>query len=192
MRRKTFDLILSAGGAVLTIVLLIAGGMLMWGYSFASNNVHDQLAQQQIFFPAAGSSALASPEIGPYLDKYAGQQLLTGEQAAAYANHFIAVHLKEIGNGKTYSQVSAASQAAPTNAALKAQAQTLFQGETLRGLLLNAYAFSVFATIALIAGIASFVLAGVMLLLTALGTLHFRRVADDQEFPATRETLAAA
>src|SRR5579863_3709783 len=137
MRRKTFDMILTAGGAVLVVVLLAAGGLGMWGYNYANSNVRDQLAQQQISFPPAGSAALASPKIGPYLNQYAGQQLLTGQQAAAYANHFIAVHLSEVAGGQTYSQVSAASLADPSNAQLKQEAQTLFQGETLRGLLLG-------------------------------------------------------
>jgi hypothetical protein len=187
MKRKTFDMVLTAGGAVLVVVLLVAGGLLMWGASFANNSVHSQLVSQKIFFPAAGSAALASPEIGPYLNQYAGQQLVTGTQAETYANHFIGVHLTEIAAGKTYAQVSAASLADPTNATLKAEAQTLFQGNTLRGLLLNAYAFSVFGMIALIAGIASFVLAGVMLVLTMLGMAHFRRVPEDAEFPKTIE-----
>ncbi|MDA8365701.1 MAG: hypothetical protein M0Z62_01925, partial [Actinomycetota bacterium] len=115
MRRKTFDAILTAVGAVVVVVLLVAGGLLMWGYSFASSNVHDQLAQQQIFFPAKGSSELASPKIGPYLNKYAGQQVLTGAQAEAYANHFIAVHLSEMPYGGVYSAVSNASRANPND-----------------------------------------------------------------------------
>jgi hypothetical protein len=89
MRRRTFDGIMSTGGFVLTIVLLVAGGLLMWGYSFANSSVHDQLAAQQIFFPPKGSDALKPPEIGQYLNKYAGQQLTNGAQAEAYANHFI-------------------------------------------------------------------------------------------------------
>ena len=181
MRRKTFDAILTAVGAVVVVVLLVAGGLLMWGYNFASSNVHDQLAQQQIFFPAKGSSELASPKIGPYLNKYAGQQVLTGAQAEAYANHFIAVHLSEMPYGGVYSAVSNASRANPNDAKLKAEVQTTFQGTTLRGLLLEAYAFSTFALISLWAGIASFVLAAVMLVLVILGWVHLRRVSPDAE-----------
>ena len=181
MRRKTFDAILTAVGAVVVVVLLVAGGLLMWGYSFASSNVHNQLSEQQIFFPAKGSSALASPKIGPYLNQYAGQQLLTGPQAEAYADHFIAVHLSEMPYGGVYSAVSTASRANPNDAKLKAEVQTSFQGTTLRGLLLEAYAFSTFAQIALLAGIASFVLALVMLILVILGWLHVRRVSPDEE-----------
>jgi len=181
MRRRTFDLILTATGLVLTIVLLVAGALLAWGYNFANTSVHDQLAAQQIYFPAAGSDALKSPEIGPYLNKYAGQQLVTGEQAKAYADHFIAVHLKEVAGGKTYAQASAAAQADPSNAQLQGQVATLFKGETLRGLLLNAYAFGKIAQIALYASIASFILGGLMLILTVLGFLHLRRRAGDEE-----------
>src|SRR5205814_7422320 len=133
---------------------LVAGGLAMWGYTFANNNVHDQLAAQQIYFPQKGSDALKSPEIGPYLNQYAGQQMTTGEQAKAYADHFIAVHLKEVAGGKTYAQVSTAAQADPKNTTLQAQVNTLFKGEALRGMLLQAYAFWKIGQIALYAGIA--------------------------------------
>ncbi len=189
MRRKTFDVLASGVGIVLTAALLVAGGLLMWGYSFANSNVHNQLAQQQIVFPPAGSKALASPEIGPYLNKYAGQQLTTGEQAEAYADHFIGVHVKEIAGGKTYAQVSTAALADPTNAKLKAQQQSLFQGQTLRGLLLEAYAFWQMGQIALIASIVSFVLGGIMLVLTALGFWHSRRVPESEEILAHRHQV---
>ncbi len=187
MRRKTFDAILTAGGAVLVIVLLVAGGLLMWGYSFTSSSVHNQLAEQEIFFPPAAAFAHAkagteiTPSMIPSVSQYAGQQLLTGQQAEVYADDFIAVHLSEMPYRGVYAKISSAALAAPSNASLKALEQTSFQGTTLRGLLLEAYAFSTFGAIALWAGIASFVLAGVMLILTVLGVLHLRRV------PATAE-----
>jgi len=184
MRRKVFDILASLGGLLIVVMLLVAGGLALWGYSFSNSSVHTQLAQQQIVFPAKGSAALASPKIGPYLNQYAGQPLTTGVQAKAYADHFIAVHLSEMPNGGVYAKVSAAAQADPTNAALKAQVQTVFQGTTLRGLLLEAYAFSVFATIALWAAIASFILALVMALLVGFGFWHARRVADTAELLA--------
>jgi len=162
----------------------------MWGHNFANSNVHSQLAQQQITFPALGSKALASPEIGPFLNQYAGQQLTTGPQAKAYAEHFIAVHLSEMPFGGVYSKVSAAAQAAPAGSAqatqLKAVQTTVFQGTTLRGLLLEAYAFWEIGQIALIASIASFVLAGVTLLLSGLGFWHLRRVSPQEEFPPVK------
>ncbi len=68
--------------------------------------------------------------------------MTTGAQAEVYADHFIANHLKEIGGGKTYAQLARRHRwPTRTNAALAAQVQTVFRGETLRGLLLNAYAF---------------------------------------------------
>jgi hypothetical protein len=181
MRRRAFDTILTAGGLVVTTVLLVAGGLLLWGYHFAESNVHDQLAQQKIVFPEKGSPALASKDIGPYLDKYAGQALVTGPQAEAYADHFIGVHVTEIAGGKTYAEVSAAAQADPTNATLQKESQALFQGQTLRGLLLEAYGFWKMGQIALFAAIASFFLAAVMALLTALGFVHLRKVNESDE-----------
>jgi hypothetical protein len=192
MRRKTFDILLTSGGLVVAIVLAVAGSLLLWGYNFANSNVHSQLAQQQISFPAKGSKALASPQIGPYLNQYAGQQLVTGPQAKAYADHFIAVHLKEMPYNGVYSKVSAASTANPNNPTLKAEVQTVFQGTTLRGLLLEAYAFWQMGQIALIGSIVSFVMAGVMLVLTGFGFWHLRRVDPAQELMPQRRTTIPA
>jgi hypothetical protein len=186
MQRKVFDVIASAGGALVVVVLLVAGGLLLWGHSFANSTVHDQLAEQQIVFPTKGSPALASPKIGPYLDKYAGQLLTTGPQAEAYANHFIAVHLSEMPDGGVYAKLSAASLKDPKNAKLAAAVETSFKGTTLRGLLLEAYGFWTFGQIALWAAIAAFVLAAVMAVLVGFGFWHARRV------PETAELLAGA
>jgi hypothetical protein len=188
MRRRAFDTIFTAGGLVLTVVLLVAGGLLLWGAHFANSNVHDQLAEQKIFFPVKGSPALAPPEIGPYLNQYAGQQLLTGPQAEAYADHFIRVHLNEVAGGQTYAQVSnkvlamaASNPNDPQLTPLRGQQQTLFQGETLRGLLLSAYAFWKIGQIAGIAAICAFCLAAVMAVLAGLGFWHLRKVSSSDE-----------
>jgi len=180
MRRKTFDALLTSVGLVLAVILLSAGGLLTWASSFVGDQVKTQLSEQQIFFPPKGE-ATASPEIGPFLNQYAGQQLLTGQQAEAYANHFIAVHLKGIGGGQTYAQLSSKAQAAPDDAKLAGQVATMFKGETLRGLLLNAYAFGTMGVIAGYAAIGAFIGAAVMLLLSLLGFAHLRRVSPEEE-----------
>ena len=161
---------------MLTVILLVAGGLLLWGYNFINSQVSQQLTEQQIVFPAADSPAINElpPADAAAMTPYAGQLMSDGAQAKTYADHFIAVHLKEIGGGKTYSQLSAESQANPANAALAKQVQTVFQGTTLRGLLLNAYALWQIGQIALIAAIVSFVGGAIMLILTALGFLHRR------------------
>jgi len=175
-QRKLIDKVIISFGVVATVVIVGMGGLAWWTHSFISTTVTTELSAQKIYFPPLGSPALASPEIGPYLNQYAGKQLLTGPEAKAYANHFIAVHLTEVAGGKTYAQVSAASLADPTNPTLKAQAQTLFQGETLRGLLLgDAYAFATVGQIAQIAAIVLFIGGGVMLLLVLLGCAHLAR-----------------
>jgi hypothetical protein len=189
MRRKTFDIMVTSGGVVVAIILVVAGSLLLWGHNFANSNVRSQLAQQQITFPAKGSAALARPKIGPYLDQYAGQQLLTGPQAQAYADHFIAVHLSEMPYNGVYAKVSAASQADPKNAALQSEVQTVFRGTTLRGLLLEAYAFWQMGQIALIGSIVSFVLAGVMLVLSGFGFWHLRRVDPAEELMPQRRPV---
>jgi hypothetical protein len=193
MRRKSLDMLMTAGGAVLIVVLLAAGTLGMWGYSFANSNVHNQLVEQQITFPplAAFAHPVAGTEITPSMvgtvSKYAGQQMTTGAQAEVYADDFIAVHIQEIGGGLSYAQLSAKAMALPKGSvaytAAEAKVQTVLQGTTLRGLLLEAYAFGTFGQIALAASIVSFVLAGIMLLLTLFGLFHIRRVPEDQEFP---------
>ncbi len=199
MQRRAFDVLASAVGAVVVVVLVVAGALLLVGYNFANNNVHSQLAEQQITFPAAAAFAhpVAGGEITPSMvgtvSKYAGQELTTGQQAQVYANDFIAVHLNEIGGGQTYSQLSAAAMALPKGSvaytAAEGKVQTVFQGTTLRGLLLEAYGFSVFATIALWGAIAAFILAGVMALLVILGILHARKTDDAQELMVHTATV---
>src|SRR5215471_10925568 len=145
MRRKTFDKLLGWIGASLGIVLLAMGGLLLWGSAYVHNTVQSQLAAQQITFPAA--SAFAHPTPGgeitpnmiPSVSQYAGQQLLTGQQAEAYADPFIAQHVADMSGGKTYAQLSAASMAQPNNTKLAGLVGTVFKGETLRSMLLNAY-----------------------------------------------------
>jgi hypothetical protein len=180
MSRRTIDRVVSLAGVLVAVVLLAAGGLLVWGHYFVNSQVHNQLAAQKIFFPPKGSPAIKGPQFVA-MQQYAGQQLVTGPQAATYANHFIAVHLSEVAGGKTYSQVSAEALAKPTDATLQGQVATLFKGTTLRGLLLNAYAFSKFGQIA---GIASYVMFGgaaILLVLAGLGLVHAQRVGRGVE-----------
>jgi hypothetical protein len=180
MRRRTFDILLAVAGLFLAVTLVAAGGLATWAHTFIGNEVSTQLSAQQIFFPAANSPAVAAPEFAA-MRPYGGQQLTTGAQAEVYADHFIANHLKAIGGGKTYAQLSAEAIAQPTNAKLAAQVDTVFKGETLRGLLLNAYAFGTVGTIAGIAAIAAFIAAAVMLVLGGLGLRHARRTSPDTD-----------
>jgi hypothetical protein len=193
MRRRTLDLLAVAGGGVLTIVLIAAGSLGLWGYNYANSNVHNQLALQKITFPAKAAFANAkvgteiTPSMIPSVSQYAGQPLLTGQQAEAYADHFIAVHLQEIGGGLSYAQLSAQAlslpKGSPAYTAAEAKVQTVFQGTTLRGLLLEAYAFWTIGQIALVGAIVSFILAGIMLLLSLLGLWHYSRTSQEEEFP---------
>ncbi len=159
-------------GFAAAAILLVAGGLLLWGSTYVHNTVQSQLAEQQISFPP--QAAFAHPKAGteitpsmiPLVSQYAGQQLLTGQQAEAYADHFIAVHIAEIGGGKTYSQLSTEAQAQPKNTVLAGQVATVFKGETLRSMLLNAYGWWKVSQITYIISLACFALGG----LTAIGT----------------------
>ena len=174
MNRRTIDLLLSWTGLVVAIVLLVAGGLLLYGSSFVKDQVHDQLAAQKIFFPPATSAAVKGPQFAA-MRQYGGQQLLTGPQAETYANHFIAVHLQEIGGGQTYAQLSAKALANPKDTALQDQVQTLFRGTTLRGLLLNAYAFWTVGAIAQTMGAVSLIGGIALGVLAAFGFARSRR-----------------
>ena len=198
MQRRVFDTLMSLAGLVMVVVLLVAGSLLLVGANFANSNVHDQLAAQQIYFPTktafehAKAGTEITPGMIPYLEKYAGQQLLTGAQAEAYANHFISVHLSEMPYGGVYSKISAAAMANPKDASLQSLVNTSFKGTTLRGLLLEAYAFSVFGQIALWAAIAAFVLAVVMLFLVIFGFAHARRVPAEVTIGQAKRELVNA
>ena len=155
MRRRTFDALATTAGLLLAAVLLTAGILLGWAHSFVTNEVHSQLASQKIEFPTKTNpefKALPKADAAA-MGQYAGQQMTTGAQAETYADHFIAYHLTLIGGGKTYSQLSAESLAQPTNAKLAGQVQTVFRGDTLRSMLLNAYGFGKMGEIAGIASI---------------------------------------
>jgi hypothetical protein len=180
MSRRTIDNVVSSAGLLVAVVLLAAGGLLVWGHYFVNSQVHDQLAAQKIFFPPKDNPAIKGPQFVA-MQQYAGQQLVTGPQAATYANHFIAVHLDEAAGGKTYSEVSTLARANPTDTKLQAEVDTLFKGTTLRGLLLNAYAFSKFGQIAGIAAYVMFVGAAILLVLAGLGLVHARRVSAGVE-----------
>ena len=200
MRRSTFDKLLGATGIILGVILLAMGGLTLWGSTYIHNQVTSQLAAQKVYFPPA--AAFAHPKAGteitpsmiPSVSQYAGQQLLTGQQAEVYANNFIAVHLREIGAGKTYAQLSTESMAHPANAALAGQVQTVFRGDTLRSMLLNAFSWWKVSQIAYIASLIAFGL-GTLALLTGLyGFVRagFAREAEVKVFDHTTHEVIGA
>jgi hypothetical protein len=180
MRRRTFDALMVYAGLALTAILIVAGGLLAWGHAFVNTDVHSQLAAQKIVFPAANNQEIkALPKADAAAMKvYAGQTMTTGAQAQTYADHFIAVHLREIGGGLTYSQLSAKAMADPKNAALAGQVEAVFKGTTLRGMLLNAYGFWKIGQIVWIGAIVAFAGAALLLILSLLGVWHLRRVPE--------------
>ena len=189
MKRRTFDKLVSYVGLGLAALLLIFGGMLNFGAAFANDSVQTQLANQNISFPIeAGLPA----ETRDQLAKWAGKQVTTGEMARDYSDLFIWEHMKAAGTavlGKpaTYSEVSSAYLAAQRNSSTDpAQLQklsdlqdTLFMGNTLRGMLLEAYAFGTMGVIAGYAAIAAFAGGILFLLLAIAGLMHIRRTPED-------------
>lgn len=173
MHRSTLDKLISSTAIILSIVLLLASVALFFAHNFIHSQVSSQLQSQAITFPAKDSKAYTSlPDVDQQaMCSYVGQQVVTGAQAEVFADHYIAVHLKNIGDGKTYAELSSDAMKDPTNTALSNKVDTVFKGETLRGMLLNAYAFDTMAVIALLAAYSTLV-AG--LLLTVFALLGFR------------------
>jgi hypothetical protein len=177
--RKAIDKVFILLGVVMTVVLLITGGIALYGFHFATSSVTTELAQQKVYFPPKGSPAITSlpSKDQTEMNKYAGQQLVNGQQAKVYANNFINVHLSEVANGQTYAEVSTASLKDPTNTKLQAQKTTLFQGETLRGLLLgDGYSYWTFGMLAKYLAIAAFAGAIIMAILVWFGLNHLSKL----------------
>lgn len=187
MDRKSLDKLISSTGLIVAVVLLAASGALFFAHNFIHKQVHDQLAAQKITFPAAGSESLnALPSTDKdAVSKYAGQQLVTGAQAKVFADNYIAVHLEHIGDGKTYSQLSTEALANPTDTTLATKVNTVFRGETLRGLLLNAYAFDTMAVVALYAAYGA-AAAGVLLVILAMLGFRHAKVTPSSKKPARK------
>jgi hypothetical protein len=176
--------------AIMVVVLAAAGGFALYEGNFVTGMIHDELVSQQIYFPGTdqvkAGGALDPSEFPAEITRYAGTQVDNGDKARVYANDFIAKHLQGVAKGQTYSQVS--TQLIADNAKLatmskddpgytalqqqinveSAQRTTLFQGDTLRSSLLNAYGWYTFGTYTIWAGIGLLLAA-----LVALGALVF-------------------
>jgi hypothetical protein len=174
-QRKTIDKVFILLGAASVVVLLLISALAWRGYTFATGSVKDELASQKIYFPEKGSPALDPGEF-PGLQQYGGQLVDDGVKAKAYANEYIGKHLENLAGGKTYAEISSESRQSPTDAKLQAQKQSLFQGETLRGLLLNAYAYWTLGTLMQYVAIVSFLGAAVMFILVLLGIKHLSKL----------------
>ncbi|GAA2357361.1 hypothetical protein [Dactylosporangium salmoneum] len=214
MKRKTLDAIVGFGLVLLAGLLLVAGLVLTSNANFANNYVKSQLGQQQITFKTS-DTLTAEERQSACLVKYAGQQLTTGKQAECYANEFIGLHLKSIAGGKTYAQLGdvqtdlkaklAAAQKADDGSAAALQQQltdintareTVFKGETLRGLLLTSYGFSEFGAKAAQAALVAYLAAGLLFLVGAAGLVHALRTPRTQGFavperPVAKELITA-
>lgn len=190
LRRRTVDKLLIGFGVVAAVVFATAGGLLTWGATFSNDYVHDELSSQKVLFPDA---AALREEGRDDLVPHAGQQVDTGDEAEAYAS-YIEGHLAGIADGRTYAEIDdrgargAVEEARGSGASeeevaelqatadeLTAQRDTLFKGETLRGLLLSSYAWSTIGRIAGIAATVAFVAAALMIVLDVAGTVHLAR-----------------
>jgi len=197
MRRNSH--LAAIAGFALAAILFVAGGLLLWGSTYTHNMVRNQLAAQQIYFPP--QAAFAHPQAGteitpsmiPPVSQYAGQQLVTGQQAQSYADNFIAVHITNITGGKTYAQLSSAALANPNDAKLAAQVNTVFKGEALRSMLLNAFGWWKVSQITYIASLVAFALGGLTLIASLFGlTLGRKDEIAHEAIPADGSKTATA
>ena len=210
MKRRTLDLVFSVGGVLLAALLVVLGMVLKTNADFAKTYVKDQLTQQQITFtPVAGLTGDAKNSV--CLNKYAGKLMDNGKMAECYANDYIALHLREGATaagqeGKTYATlgpvVTEANKAVadaktagkPTDElqktadSLKGLRETMFKGETLRGLLLTSYGFSEFGRKATQAEYVAFAAALVLLLASIAGFIHALTTPKDKIVAAVSHT----
>jgi hypothetical protein len=175
MERKTWDTLISGAGLVIAVILVVVGALAIYGGNFGQQNVQERLEPQNITFPPAEAM---SPEELDEVGEYAGQQVVNGNQAEAFSR-YIGLHLTEVNEGQTYSQTSAAAREEGIDpdlaAELQGKADTLFKGEALRSILLNAYGWWTVAALAEWIGW-GMVVAGVVLgILAILGFMHARR-----------------
>ncbi len=192
MDRKGWDRLVSAMGLVVAIALIVAGSAAIYGGNFGRDNVSDRLEPQNITFPPYEAM---TPQEKAEIGDFAGQQVVNGAQAEAFSR-YIGGHLAEVNDGATYSETSAAAREEgldpDTAAELQGMADTLFKGETLRSILLNAYGWWTVATIALWAGY-FMVAAGIALLVLAiLGFRHARKVDAVTVTPTETKDYAGA
>lgn len=180
--RRVFNLTTVASGVALGMI--IAGVLALIAGSYTRQVVHDQLAPQQIFFPEKGE------ELPANLNQYAGEQVDTAKEAKAFADDYIGLHLQGISEGKSYSQVSGEFMKDPNNKELAQQRQTLFMGETLRGMLLNAWGWGTVGTIATLAGIVLVVLGGILLAVPLIIAVTDRR--RERAAPAAQQPAASS
>lgn len=186
MDRSVKDRIVSTTGIVVAVVLLVLGGLAIYGGNFGRENVRDRLEPQEIFFPPTEAM---TPEEQADIGGFAGEQVVDGAQAEAYSR-FIGGHLAEVNEGQTYAQTSAAAREEgldpDVQAELQAKVDTLFRGETLRSILLNAYGWWTVATIAMWAGWLMVAGGIILAILAYLGFRHAARIATETQPPAVQ------
>jgi hypothetical protein len=209
MQRRTLDYLFSAGGLVLAGLLLVLAVVMTSNANFSKNYVKDQLSQQKITFKPAATLTAEEKE-SACLVKYAGQALTTGKQAECYANDFIGLHTASSADGRTYStqgdfitglkaELTAAQKVTPPDTAkvadlgtritaATAARETLFKGETLRGLLLTSFGFSVFGVKGGQVATVSFIVAGLLALLSLAGLAHALKTSKAATFAAPNYT----
>jgi hypothetical protein len=189
MDRKSWDRLVSWTGLIVAVVLIVVGAMAIYGGRFGQQNVTDRLAPEKVQFPPYDEM---SPEEQAEVGEFAGQQVTDGVQAEAFAR-YIQGHLVFINDGKTYSETSAAAREEgipPTEAAeLQAKADSLFKGETLRSILLNAYGWWTVSQIAIYAGWVMIAAGIVLLVFAILGFRHMRRM-EAAKAPTEDKVLA--
>jgi hypothetical protein len=205
MKRRTLDIMFSVGGLVLAGLLLVMGIVLNSNANFAKDYTRDQLSAQQISFKAADKLTDAEKAGAPCAIEYAGQALTTGKQAECYAK-YIGVHVASTASGRTYAsqgdyvnglkaELAAAQKANPVDQAKvddlnkqitagNAARETLFKGETLRGLLLTSYGFSVFGVKGAEGATVAFIISGLMLILSLAGVYHAYKTPRNKAFAA--------
>lgn len=190
--RSLLDRIVSVTGAIMAFALVALGAAAIYGGSFALDNVRDRLEPQGIAFSAASEMTAEEKAL---VGDFAGQKVDTGTEAEAYSR-LIGLHVSEIAGGETYAslggplfaleaQIEEAQAAGKDTTAMEAelaglrgQRDTVFKGETLRAVLLNAYGWWVVGQITLYVGYGAVAVGILLALFAAFGFRHAKKVRE--------------
>jgi hypothetical protein len=193
--------ILQIGGIVSGAVLIVFGVVAIFMGANGYNTVRDSLKQEGITFGDA-----SDPAVAKYAEKWAGQQVTTGDQARAFAK-IMRTHTLESSGGLTYAQMGRYQSAAnpsdakgtsdPAAAAKDTKGQPISNGardlwvtETALTTALNmSYMAENLALFGIVVGVA-LLLTGVGLVILALAVLG--NAFKKTEASAPTEALPAA
>ena len=176
MQRKMWDQIVSGAGAVVAVVLLMLGAVAIYGGTFGQDNVRDRLAPQNVTFPPLEAMTPAEKNL---VGDFAGTKVVDGLPGLRPSRTTSA------STSKTRTRARPTPRPAlwlvqkglseKEAAELSGMADSLFKGETLRAMLLNAYGWWTVSSLVIFAGYGLLAAGALLALLAIMGFFHARK-----------------